>query len=161
MTADMVSQKQKNRIEHSNFMNYLLDDEQIYKVIQIGLRGLRSIGTTYNHHKLLQITHHELFANNIWLHNINRIIENITAPVIGYITFDIDILDPTAFPYVDFPIANGLSLIQILTLLNDIFVPLNIPIIGCDLVEGTGGGNIHEYEPALQVLIKILDIMIT
>ncbi|WP_028986823.1 arginase family protein [Thermicanus aegyptius] len=146
--------KLDREVNHANFIRYLLEFDKIAAIIQIGVRGLRALGQMYYHPKLIQVPS-TLVSPSIVKDIIYRTIENY-GNTLGYISFDSDVLDPKDFPLVDFPTVGGPAFRIFLNTIQEIFNTFP-QIIGADIVEGLGGGNLYQYEPILHILTYILD----
>jgi len=151
-----VSVYPEERIHHANFVRHLLDLDQIIGVLQIGVRGIRSPGQVFSHPKLIQLppsarNEHDLVTA------VDRL-RAIAPDAAGYLTIDLDVLDPREFPWVDFPAHGGLSTRCLVSLVQALFrSPL--PVLGVDLVEGCGGGQVerNDYDVPIRVLAHVMD----
>ncbi|NMH73531.1 arginase family protein [Bacillus sp. RO2] len=153
-----TSPYRENDIYHANFIKFLLEHEKIAAIIQIGVRGIRSVGQIYKHPKLIQVASSDMSPELI--KKIMTDVKQKHPAASAYISFDIDCLDPSDFQYVDFPVSGGASLSTIRNCLYSVLS--NCPsLIGVDLVEGQGVQNDEDipknYEAALQILIYLLD----
>ncbi|CAM5502744.1 Formimidoylglutamase OS=Lysinibacillus sphaericus OX=1421 GN=LS41612_12655 PE=3 SV=1 [Lysinibacillus sphaericus] len=144
--------KMDKEICHSNFVRFLLQEEMIAGIIQIGVRGLRSLGQYYNHPKLFQLN----FTDIDKLHSIVSELLNTGDEIIGYVSFDVDVLEPRDFPLVDFPKIEGPKLQEVINMIQEIFkiVP---SIKAVDIVEGQSGGSSEQYDSVLHILLYLLD----
>ncbi|MFS1519696.1 arginase family protein [Bacillus sp. SCS-151] len=141
---------------HANFVRFLLDEEKVAGIIQIGVRGLRSLGQKIEHPKLYQIPAN-MMNFNLVRKALNVIYKNNeTEDLYGYISFDVDVIDPSDFPLVDFPKTGGPKLEDIIQFIHFINEEFN-EIIGFDIVEGLSEGRSDQYDPVLQVLVHILN----
>jgi arginase family enzyme len=146
----------EERIHHANFVRHLLDSDQIIGIVQIGVRGIRSPGQVFSHPKLIQIppsarNEHDLLAA------IDQL-RAIAPDAAGYLTIDLDVLDPREFPWVDFPAPGGLSMRSLVSLVQALFRS-QLPVLGADLVEGCGGGQVerNDYDVPVRVLAHVMD----
>lgn len=144
--------KLDNEIAHDNFVRFLLQEEMIAGIIQIGVRGLRALGQRYSHPKLYQIHPNEIDK----LHSCISDILSKNDNVVGYISFDTDVLDPRDFPLVDFPKVEGPTLQDIINMLCTIFKH-SPPILGSDIVEGQSDGDLAQYDPILHIILYLLE----
>lgn len=144
--------KMDKEICHSNFVRFLLQEELVAGIIQIGVRGLRSLGQYYNHPKLFQLN----FSDLDKLHSIVSELLNTGGEIIGYVSFDVDVLEPRDFPLVDFPKIEGPKLQEVINMIQEIFkiVP---SIKAIDIVEGQSGGELEQYDSVLHILLYLLD----
>jgi arginase family enzyme len=146
----------EDRIHHANFVRHLLALERVAGVVQIGVRGIRSPGQLFSHAKLIQVppsahSQQDLLAAVAHF-------RALAPDAVGYLSIDLDVLDPRDFPWVDFPTSGGLSIRHLITLLQTVFrSPL--PVIGADIVEGCGGGSVeqNDYDVPLCVLAHVMD----
>jgi len=144
--------KMDKEICHSNFVRFLLQEEMVVGIIQIGVRGLRSLGQNFNHPKLFQLN----FSDLDKLHSIVSELLNTREEIIGYVSFDVDVLEPTDFPLVDFPKIEGPKLQEVINMIQEIFKI--IPSIkAVDIVEGQSGGEPEQYDSVLHILLYLLE----
>ncbi len=80
---------------------------------------------------------------------LNRILNEIGDNV--YITIDVDVLDPSCMPATGTPEPGGVSYLDLLNLLENIFKERNV--IGCDIVEFMPIENLHYCEFTISKLI--------
>jgi len=144
--------KMDKEICHSNFVRFLLQEELVAGIIQIGVRGLRSLGQYYNHPKLFQLN----FSDLDKLYSIVSELLNTGDEIIGYVSFDVDVLEPKDFPLVDFPKIEGPRLQEVINMIQEIFkiVP---SIKAVDIVEGQSGGEPEQYDSVLHILLYLLE----
>lgn len=146
----------EGNMDHANFVKYLLDDDHLLAIIQIGGRGLRSIDQLYEHNKLYQFGLQEIRSNE-WKEKLMALpIDFQSEGVIGYVSFDTDVIDPKIFPWVDFPIYDGFDVNEVKSII-DIIYSLPTNICGFDIVEGKSGGEGFEYHPIISILIHLID----
>ncbi|MFJ7666672.1 arginase family protein [Lysinibacillus sp. NPDC097195] len=144
--------KMDKEICHSNFVRFLLKEELVTGIIQIGVRGLRSLGQYYNHPKLFQLN----FSDLNKLHSIVSELLHTGGEIIGYVSFDVDVLEPRDFPLVDFPKIEGPKLQEVIHMIQGIFKI--IPFIkAVDIVEGQSGGEPEQYDSVLHILLYLLE----
>jgi agmatinase len=137
---------------HGNFVSHCLKIPQITQYYQFGIRGINNI-THQDKPKL----------KTFWVNELKRAILqqqvlDIPLDVPCYITFDIDVMDPSLAPGTNTPVPNGFTLTEIL----DLFKLLQLNqrrIIGLDFVEvnvkkDTGGltGSL-----ATQLILNLLN----
>lgn len=145
-------------VNHSNFVRHLLEESIIARALQLGVRGIRSPGQVWKDERIKR-----LHPQRMNIETISKILEQYQQDepdAVYYLSFDIDCLDPSVFPYVDFPVQGGPSLQEIRILLREIFHRLP-RVVGVDLVEGQGtliDGRIpQKYESALRLFAYLLD----
>lgn len=135
-------------LNHANFVKKLLEFDSIKKIIQVGVRGIRSISNIIFHDKLIQYRG----INDIG--KLNKELRLCKGYKI-YLSIDLDVIDPAIYPSVNFTIPDGLTVNQLRTMLN-LILKENLELIGCDLVEGLPEKN-HQY---VQIPIQILSIVL-
>lgn len=121
---------EKEEINHANFVKALLERDDVKRIIQVGVRGLRSIDTVYSNEKLIKISIDEMDLLKTVLEDAKEAFPGIK----GYLSVDLDVLDPIYYPYVDFPIPEGISTKELVDSIDWIFD--HIDVLGCDMVEG-------------------------
>ncbi|MDQ1235699.1 agmatinase [Paenibacillus sp. SORGH_AS306] len=143
-------------VDHGNFVRHLIQDQIVEHVVQLGVRGLRSLGQYYEHTNLSYISSQKLNVNSV---------KKAIEPLLNknsyfYISFDVDVLDPTIFPYVDFPSSGGASIEQIFEVLQ---MFQSVPnIIGFDVVEGQGANTDHipyQYDVIINIFSQLLNVL--
>ncbi|MFD0861500.1 arginase family protein [Sungkyunkwania multivorans] len=111
---------------HGNFVSKIIDDPSIVNYVQIGIRGLGN-SSGQKHPKI----------KAFWAHQLEKLakgqIFSQDPEMVYYITFDIDVLDPSFAPGTATPVVNGLSVAQVYELF-DLLLE-NKRIIGGDIVE--------------------------
>jgi len=151
-----ISVYPEERIHHANFVRHLLDLEHVIGIIQVGVRGIRSPGQVFSHHKLIQLPPSDRNERDL-LAAIDRL--RASAPeAAGYVSIDLDVLDPRDFPWVDFPMAGGLSTRTLLALVRAVFCsPLSV--LGVDIMEGCGDRQVehNDYDVPLRILAHVMD----
>ncbi len=133
---------------HGNFVKKALQLQNLERYHQYGIRGLSNLRTAKN--EKLEITYASHIKNN--LENIKK----LDPTKKYYITFDIDVLDPSIAPGTATPEPNGLLLQELYNLFDYLLKGINI--IGFDLVEVNPKKDVGEITQslAIQLLIKLL-----
>ncbi|MEK4272123.1 arginase family protein [Paenibacillus sp. FSL R7-0026] len=150
----------QNEMHHANFVRHLLTEDGIVAVVQIGLRGLRSVDQMYKHPKLVQIPAEQMTPERVRTTLLD--IQHKFQAEAAYLSFDLDCLDPGSFPYVDFPISGGPSWFNTR---NCVVAALesSLPYVGFDMVEGQEAESDEripgQYEMALRMLTYMMDGM--
>lgn len=112
---------------HGNFLTKVLELDRIKQVITLGPKGLKGCQLTGElNKKHMFFSSFEIQQNNDWLTAIN-------PDLSYYLTFDVDVFDPSLLAGVSDPISNGLSFNKVISMLDILFKKLNIA--GIDLVE--------------------------
>lgn len=112
---------------YGNFMSHCFELEGVTKVYQYGIRGSANLNIDYHEKQ-------EIF----WRHDVTEQLENnevlsIPDDVPYYVTFDVDVFDPSILAGTATPIANGFTFREVEKLLS-ILLP-NKKIVGFDVVE--------------------------
>ncbi|WP_160036773.1 arginase family protein [Paenibacillus sp. An7] len=142
-----------DRITHANFVRHLLAHEGVSAVVQLGLRGIRSVDQMYIHDKLIQVTGEKLEPNNI--RKLLSDLHESYPDSVAYISFDMDCLDPGSFPHVDFPISGGPSFQIILQTLETVFQS-GLNFFGGDLVEGHGVSLSERLPGHMELALRLM-----
>lgn len=147
-----------HEVHHGNFVRHLLADHIVEHVIQLGVRGLRSLGQYYEHPRLSCIPAGQLNAQAL-----QHMLESLSAYSYDiYVSFDVDVLDPSVFPFVDFPSPGGPSVHALLDVIRSL---RHVPgIIGMDLVEGHGADIDAEripfqYDTVIHMFSQLLHML--
>ncbi len=142
---------EEDEINHANFVKKLLEFDSIKKIIQVGVRGIRSVSNMVFHDKLIQ------YRGIQDIHKLKKEL-SLYQGYKFYLSIDLDVIDPAIYPSVDFIIPNGLTVNQLRAMLKLIFKE-NPVLIGCDLVEGLPEKN-HQYvQIPIQILCSVLDLI--
>ncbi len=112
---------------HGTFMSRSLELPGLKHVTQVGLRGFTNVDQHDSDRRTI-----------VWADDIRQALAQQTLPQLAtdwplYITFDIDVLDPSSAPATATPVPGGISYDEVCQLLNH-FLP-GQRIIGIDLVE--------------------------
>lgn len=144
----------EQNINHCNFVKHLLGLENVVKIIQIGVRGLRSYSQMLFHPKLIQISSRYVIYDDIQ-EQIKDILYQF-PDAIGYLSVDLDAINPNEFSNVDFPVPDGLSSGSITHIIKNLFQS-DLEILGVDIVEGIPGGLRNDYCVPIQILAHCLN----
>lgn len=131
-------------MHHGNFWDYLVDKSQIREVVQIGCRQLEY--SEIKHHKIQTISANEVVNNLFDL--------NLDEKLPYYITFDIDVLDPSIISSTGTPVPGGLSFNDLMEIFNVLFK--NKKIIGIDFVEYSPNNIVYEHIMCSQIIYELL-----
>lgn len=139
------------KLDHGNVFFNIAKLPFVEAIIQIGARGFRTDSQLVHHPKVIQITKQQATSENI-----TEVLKKFNH-FDGYLSIDMDALDPIYFPYVDFRVPNGFNNNELIEIINLIFNLSNIKAV--DIVEGTVGGNSRggDYDIPLHILIRILN----
>jgi len=138
---------------HGNFAAHCLKIPQLNKIYQFGIRDLVNASLSKSHDKV----------ESYWIDDVKKISQNKMTLDLPenenyYITFDIDIFDPSIAPGTDTPVANGISFEEFIGLLDALQLE-NKNIVGIDIVE-TKKDNLAgntTVELASLVILNLLD----
>lgn len=147
---DMLSTS-SNILDHGNVFEHVLDLPFVQRIIQVGGRGLRTPHQITSNPKVIRIPKSKVSSLLI------REYAQENKQNLNYISIDLDCLDPSVFPFVDFAVPLGLTFEQLVSCISEL-LSTNIPIIGADIVEGTAGGSIirGDYDIPMYILISML-----
>ncbi|HWI64837.1 MAG TPA: arginase family protein [Symbiobacteriaceae bacterium] len=145
-----------DQVDQSNFVRHLLTRQQVVSVIQVGVRGIRSLKQVHQHECLQTWPPHALPPGGL-MSTISEEVKRFPE-AIGYLSIDLDVLSPSEFPLVDFPVHGGMDTAQLISQLQEVF-DSPLPIAGLDMVEGLPGGRIEQnhYDVPLRILAHCLD----
>ncbi|MDR0229851.1 MAG: arginase family protein [Flavobacteriaceae bacterium] len=112
---------------HGNFLTKVLELDRVKQVITLGPRGLKGCQLTGElNQKHMLFSSFQIQQSDDWLSAID-------TDLSYYLTFDVDVFDPSLLAGVSDPISNGLSFNKVISMLDILFKKLNIA--GIDLVE--------------------------
>ncbi|MBD2754082.1 arginase family protein [Spirosoma validum] len=134
------------RIHHyGNFMSYCLALPTVAKVYQFGIRGLTNACEQDTAKRQI-----------IWADEARTVTLDLPNDVPYYVTFDIDVLDPSVAPGTASPVANGLTYAETTALFERLLPGKRI--IGLDLVEMNPDFDRTELttEVAVSILLQLL-----
>nr|WP_279625746.1 arginase family protein [Parageobacillus thermantarcticus] len=132
-------------IEHGSFMKNLIQEEKIHHIYQLGIRGPQDKWDMKS--DKLTILFGKSFKN---------IPIDPTLPT--YITFDVDVFDPSIVPSVGYPVPNGWLYKDFLVFIK-LFVN-NTNVIGLDIVEYNKMYDWGNRIGASTVTHAILDLLV-
>lgn len=137
-------------LDHGNFISYL-ERAGTFRIVHIGVRGLRS------RNLVVDAEFDALPSSQFSLERFQQLVEAI-PPTTSYLSVDMDCLDPRDFPWVDFPIPNGLPGRIIEEAIQCLFQSHH-HIVAVDIVEANAEGNPDrgDYDWAVRILVAILE----
>lgn len=144
--GDTNSKDWRNHCHHGNFMSWIVANENVELIAQIGIRQLSQ--EKYEHSKIKAWS---VQAVEQLLSDIYRSIPN---DIPYFITFDVDCLDPCVINSTGTPIPGGFTYMDIIKIIEGICK--NYKIIGCDIVELIPGNN-NEGLIVSQIILLLLD----
>ncbi|MCZ6899445.1 MAG: agmatinase family protein [Bacteroidetes bacterium] len=146
--ADLRENYQDFEISHASVMRHVLKQNQVEKLVQVGVRDLcpeewALINQSGDHIVtfLDQNIKEELYEGGNWEQICERIIR--VLPDLVYVSFDIDGLDARYCPHTGTPVPGGLEFDQVSYLLKKLVLS-GKKIIGFDLSEVSGRGKEQE-----------------
>ena len=119
---DLYDQLDGNPLSHACPFARIMENSFASRLIQVGIR-------TINQHQRRQIEKFSVETHEMRGFDVNSFTPNLTGPV--YISFDMDALDPAYAPGVSHFEPGGLSVRDVLSIIQRI----ETPIIGADIVE--------------------------
>lgn len=119
---DLYDELDGNRLSHACPFARIMESSLASRLIQVGIR-------TLNGHQKSQVEKFSVETHEMSHFDAQNFNPNLTGPV--YISFDIDALDPAFAPGVSHFEPGGLSVRDVL----DIIQKIEVPIIGADIVE--------------------------
>lgn len=133
-----------NGLHHGNFWDYLIENNNIKRVIQIGLRQLEY--ENIKHPKIAMYSSMDILKGNYP--------GDLDCNIPYYITFDIDVMDPSFISSVGTPVTGGLYYNDLVKLLDVLLKDLNV--IGFDFVEYSPNNLMHEHIACSQIIYEII-----
>ncbi len=120
-------EKESGKILNWNFLNFLIEDYE--KIIILGERNF--LDPNMKHKDIIMISSFDLvFKKDIILTMLEKELESIEKI---YLSIDMDILDPSVFDSVSYPLIGGIQMIDLLFYLNKIIQTGKV--FFCDIVE--------------------------
>jgi len=119
---DLYDHLDGNRLSHASPFARIMEEGLASRLVQVGIR-------TLNQHQRAQAEKFSVEIHEMSSFEIEKFDPTLTGPV--YISFDMDALDPAYAPGVSHFEPGGLSVREVLNIIQKI----NAPIIGADIVE--------------------------
>lgn len=144
---DDIGVNRWNICEHGSVVSDLLKNKKISKIIQLGLRGPQEISKYDSRIKRGDVR------------NINDVTLEIEKNVPTYLSIDLDVLDTSIFPSVNYRIPGGWSYNDFIDVIYKVLNKINI--IGIDLVEYNGKNGIEDISLSTlaYLILEILSIV--
>ena len=118
---DLYDELDGNRLSHACPFARILEEGRVRRLVQVGIR-------TLNRHQHEQAA--RFGVEMITMRNLSKLADlTLKGPL--YISLDLDVLDPAFAPGVSHYEPGGMSVRDVLAILQD----LRVPIVGADLVE--------------------------
>lgn len=119
---DMSKMSEANvRATHADFVSYLAELPQVERVVQYGIRGYTSSF----------VSHPKVFSYSSQARP-QDVVGALNANIPVYVSIDLDVLDPSVFSSVNFPVADGLLPAQLIELFREMKV---LDVLGIDFME--------------------------
>ena len=153
--ADMRKSYAGMKYTHASAMYHISEHSNVRSITSVGIRSMSpaEFEAISQKEKVFLFTAHKLwtnlFAGISWEKLVDNIISTIEADDV-YITFDIDVLEPSLCPSTGTPVPGGLSYAHTTFLIKQL-VKKGKRIIGFDIVEG---GNKFSFE--IDLIVNLL-----
>ncbi len=125
--ADLAEAYEGNPWSHASAMARVRELKGVEKIVSVGIRSM-SYGELAHLDRPNTFFAHEILDDPRW---IDRVVEQLSGLV--YITFDLDVFDPSIMPSTGTPEPGGLSWYEVLKLLRRVIEKKKV--VGLDLVE--------------------------
>jgi arginase len=133
------------------------DDEMIHSMFsslsphQVFLAGARELDP--DEERYIEAYYVSVFSPENLAQNPQKLVDEIRSEGFNnvYIHIDFDVLDPSVFPYTEYPTAGGLSIDQLMTVLEKLRDTFQV--VGFSMVELAPGDN-----PSLDAIKPLLDL---
>jgi agmatinase len=118
-------------VNHGNVFHHLHKSPRINHILQLGLRTLEVVDPGSHPDKYIKRKY--LSSWEIQDAKMVDVFESLDPAIPCYISFDVDVLDPTIFPHTNTPVPGGISFYKARKILN--YACSNYKIVGIDFVE--------------------------
>lgn len=132
--ADLRDSYEGNKFSHACVMRRALELKEVKNIVQIGIRNIsneKSEGAEFDFYRNNSQKVRIFWARDKDSWKIENILENLTEDV--YISFDVDVFDPSIMPSTGTPEPGGLYWQEVLSILKQVFSKKNV--IAVDIVE--------------------------
>lgn len=138
---------------YGNFMTKCLELENVKQVYQFGIRGFANAGSKP------QAKQHIYWCHQVIEQLRNGKLFDLPTDVPYYVTFDVDVLDPTVLPGTATPIPGGFSLNEVRELLAKLLPDKQI--VGFDLVEANPDFDSTDLttQVAMEILLRLMSYL--
>jgi agmatinase len=130
-------------IHHGNFLDGLLCNNNLIEVLQVGQR-MRKDNNFIPHKKVKEMS-------------VEQFLAHCFTESEYYITFDVDVIDPSLISSTGTMIPFGMDLSQLSAVLRKLH---EINLVGADVVEFLPTSKIHEGQLISEIIFKIMEAMI-
>jgi agmatinase len=128
---DFVDGAENMKYSHSNPLKRVSELETVNNITQIGIRGFTN--KEFNYDEAINYGSNIISASDVFENGIKWVLDQIPKSKNIYVTFDIDVLDPSIAPGTGTPEPGGLNYQHIKELITKL--PLKGNIRGLDIVE--------------------------
>jgi agmatinase len=128
---DFVDGAENMKFSHSNPLKRVSELEHVNNITQIGIRGFTD--KEFNYDEAKNYGSNIITASDVFENGIKWVLDQIPKSENIYVTFDIDVLDPSIAPGTGTPEPGGLYYHQVKELITKL--PLKGNIKGLDIVE--------------------------
>lgn len=132
--SDLRDIYEGNKFSHACVMRRALEIEQVKSIVQVGIRNVSSEATDGREFGFIKNNKNKIkifWARDKDKWNIKNILKSLGKNV--YISFDVDVLDPSIMPSTGTPEPGGLLWYETVNILKQVFKEKNV--IGLDVVE--------------------------
>ena len=133
-----------NHLNHANVFMHLVQQENVASILQI---GVRTPPAKFSSAKILT-----LGPESSTVDNLSTVFTRLRKDIDYFVSFDVDVLDPTIAPEVVAPMPGGLSLEVAKEALSLVFENLNV--VGIDIVEACA--STEKTNKALDAAAQVL-----
>ncbi|GAB3893851.1 arginase family protein [Spirosoma agri] len=138
---------------YGNFMTKCLELDNVQEVYQFGIRGFANAGAKARPKQHIR-----------WCHQVSEQLRqgyrfDLPDDVPYYVTFDVDVLDPTVLPGTATPVAGGFSLAEVKQLFDQLLPGRKI--VGFDIVEANPAFDPTDLttQVAMEILLRLMSYL--
>lgn len=124
-------------VYNGNVMRFVAAERQVRQLLQIGVREFDAMAPSGPSSAQPSAMTRVVSAREATTRPAAELFRSITRGSLVYLTIDADVLDPAYAPEVGWPVMGGLSLRELMDLIE--YATTSFRVIGADLVEVTGG----------------------
>lgn len=146
---------------HASIMYQVMTQlDAVNKIVHVGSRDL--CAAEYDFYQQLGTRAHIFFDRDLQRRGFPHVVDEIVAqlPTHVYISFDIDVLDPSLCPHTGTPVPGGLSFYDVLLLCETLHAS-GKQIIGFDLAETVPAPNNWDENVAARILYQLCALMLS
>lgn len=138
----------RDNLHHGNFMDKVLELENVEEVIQIGVRQFSN--ENYEHNKV------KVYPDRSILDRLEEFIDSLDTNISYYITLDVDVFDPLVMSATGTPLPGGFNYNELSLIIEKIVK--KVEIIGLDVVELLPGKSEVEGIIIASLILKIITL---